>query len=191
MSVSDPDYLTLAQVAATTGRHPELLRQWCAAGRLPCRRVGGSWVLRASEIELVERMERRGRTRARPRLRTAARPGSRVVAAAFTDPLAGEQAATELRAALPEDGADVGSVSLELPGTGEPPLSMTVVAARLPIELVREARARLVSQGGRIVADVGSESAAPDDPEDRYATAPNTSAAFSPPKPKEVERIRR
>jgi hypothetical protein len=176
MSIPDPDYVTLAQVAASTGRHPELLRQWCAAGRLPCRRVGGSWVLRASDIQLVDRIKRRVRVRpgGKPKLERAA--GSRVVAAAFIDPVAAAQAEADLTG-LPVDGAEVESGQLELPGFGDP-LAVTVVAARSPDDRVREVRAALIARGGRIVAD-------------RHSTSPNTSEALSPPKPKEVERIRR
>ncbi|MDQ2966018.1 MAG: helix-turn-helix domain-containing protein, partial [Chloroflexota bacterium] len=51
-AISSPEsgYLTLSQVAIRTGRHPELLRQWCAAGRLPCARVGGSWVMLERDV---------------------------------------------------------------------------------------------------------------------------------------------
>ena len=153
MSIPEPDYVTLAQVAARTGRHPELLRQWCAAGRLPCRRVGGSWVLREADIALVDGMARRGRTPTAGRRHVP--DGTRVIAAAFIDPLAGEQAAVDLRAALPVDPDEIGVAPVALPGV--PPLSITVVAARLDVPLAREARSLLVSRGGRIVADVSGE----------------------------------
>jgi hypothetical protein len=56
-------WMTLAEAAATTGRNPELLRRWCVAGRLPCRRVGRDWIIAAGDISAVERMPRRGEAR--------------------------------------------------------------------------------------------------------------------------------
>lgn len=52
--------LTLAEVAAITGRNAELLRRWCAAGRIRCQRVGRDWVIDSADVGIVEGMPRRG-----------------------------------------------------------------------------------------------------------------------------------
>jgi helix-turn-helix protein len=52
--------MTLAEVAAATGRNPELLRRWCAAGRIRCQRIGRDWVIDASDLAAVKGMPRRG-----------------------------------------------------------------------------------------------------------------------------------
>lgn len=182
MSIPDPEFLTLAQVAARTGRHPELLRQWCASGRLPCLRLGGSWVLRESDLMLVDGMERRCRSGNPTRRRSADTGRQRVIAAAFADTTAAGAAEAEARSALGDHGVAIETGPIQLPGT--PPLALTVVAARLPGRRAREARALLASFGGRIVADLDAAS-------DDQSGAPNTSAAFSPPKPNEVESTRR
>jgi Helix-turn-helix domain len=54
------DLMTLAEVAAATGRNPELLRRWCAAGRIRCQRIGRDWVIDASDLAGVRAMPRRG-----------------------------------------------------------------------------------------------------------------------------------
>jgi hypothetical protein len=54
------DLLTLQEAAAATGRNPELLRRWCAAGRIRCQRIGRDWVIDASDLAAVEAMPRRG-----------------------------------------------------------------------------------------------------------------------------------
>ena len=48
--------LSLADVAARTGRHPELLRRWCASGRLPAVLLARSWFIRASDLPSVYAM---------------------------------------------------------------------------------------------------------------------------------------
>lgn len=52
--------LTLAEVAAMTGRNSELLRRWCVAGRIRCQRVGRDWVIESLDVGAVEGMPRRG-----------------------------------------------------------------------------------------------------------------------------------
>jgi hypothetical protein len=54
------DLLTLSQVAETTGRNAELLRRWCAAGRIRCQRMGRDWLVDRSELPVIEAMPRRG-----------------------------------------------------------------------------------------------------------------------------------
>src|SRR3954447_22670436 len=60
---SAADLMTLAEVAARTGRNPELLRRWCAAGRIRCQRIGRDWVIDASDVAAVRAMPRRGEGR--------------------------------------------------------------------------------------------------------------------------------
>lgn len=55
--------LTLADAAARTGRNAELLRRWCAAGRIPCHRVGRDWMVDPADIASIEGMPRRGMTK--------------------------------------------------------------------------------------------------------------------------------
>ena len=51
--------LSLAEVGLRTGRHPDLLRRWCLAGRIPAVRVGRSWAIPESRIDEIARMRRR------------------------------------------------------------------------------------------------------------------------------------
>ena len=152
MSTTDSPYLTLSQVAVQTGRHPELLRQWCAAGRLPCTRVGGSWVLRERDLALVSRIARRTRGGdATPPSHTDA-DSSRVIAAVFDDETTAAEVATALRERLDLPERAVGLTYVELPGA--PSLRLCVVAGRFADLASIEARRLLVGYGGRIVADI-------------------------------------
>jgi helix-turn-helix protein len=153
----DPDYLTLSQVALRTGRHPELLRQWCARGRIPCARVGGSWVLRERDLSLVEGIARRAR---QPRVDTtpAGPEQTRIIAAVFDDDGLAATAADALRERLHVAHDAIGTTSLGL--TGLAPLRLSVVAGRLPGPVSVEARRILVGYGGRIVADIDEAAAA-------------------------------
>lgn len=160
MSTTESPYLTLSQVAVQTGRHPELLRQWCAAGRLPCTRVGGSWVLRERDLGLVARIARRTRGGdAAPPSKTDV-VSSRVIAAVFDDETTAAEVATALRdrLALPERA--VGLTYVELPGA--PSLRLCVVAGRFADLGSIEARRLLVGYGGRIVADIDEAGARSD-----------------------------
>jgi hypothetical protein len=152
MSTESP-YLTLSQVAVQTGRHPELLRQWCAAGRLPCTRVGGSWVLRERDLGLVARIARRtrGGDAAPPSQADAHRSGSRVIAAVFDDETTAAEVAIALRDRLELAERGVGLTYVELPGA--PSLRLCVVAGRFADLASIEARRLLVGYGGRVVAD--------------------------------------
>jgi len=51
----------LAEVARRTGRHPDLLRRWCLAGRLDAVRVGRVWCLTERSIGELARFQRRRR----------------------------------------------------------------------------------------------------------------------------------
>lgn len=59
---SERRLLTLLDVAARTERNPELLRRWCASGRIPCQRVGRDWLIDAADLPIIEAMPRRGMT---------------------------------------------------------------------------------------------------------------------------------
>src|SRR2546423_5807273 len=154
----EPDYLTLSQVAMRTGRHPELLRQWCARGRIPCARVGGSWVLRERDLALVDGIARRAR---QPRDEPAPVGDSertRIIAAVFDDHGLADTAAGTLRDRLRLAHAAIGTTSLEL--TALAPLRLSVVAGRFPDPTSGDARRILVGYGGRIVADIDEAAAA-------------------------------
>ena len=144
-------YLTLSQVAARTGRHPELLRQWCAAGRIPCQRLGGSWVVLERDLALLDRMATRSRRRTAP-------PGEpptgrrRLVAAVFEDALRAAAGAEALRERLALDDGSIESAPIGLSALSA--LGLTVVAGHVPEEATLDARRVLASFGGRIVADL-------------------------------------
>ncbi len=159
MSSTQPSYLTLGQVAVRTGRHPELLRQWCAAGRLPCARVGGSWVMLERDVALLDGIASRARRRraseppAAPVATQVAAPTSdRVLAAVFDDEAAARLAAQALRDRLGEAAQVIGTVPLTVPAL--PALSLTLVAGRMAASAAIGARRILAAFGGRIVADV-------------------------------------
>jgi helix-turn-helix protein len=152
MSTTESPYLTLSQVAVQTGRHPELLRQWCAAGRLPCTRVGGSWVLRERDLALVSSIARRTRGGDVAPLSPGDAGGSRVIAAVFDDETTAAEVATALRDRLELPERAVGLTYVELPGA--PSLRLCVVAGRFADLASIEARRLLVGYGGRIVADI-------------------------------------
>jgi hypothetical protein len=142
-------YLTLSQVAARTGRHPELLRQWCAAGRIPCQRLGGSWVVMEHDLPLLERMA----TRTRRRTAAASPPSGRrrLLVAVFEETARAGEAATALRArlALDDSAIETGPIGIgALDGLG-----VTVVAGQVPEEHILDARRILGAFGGRIVAE--------------------------------------
>ena len=46
--------LSLAEVSERTGRHPDLLRRWSEAGRIPAIRVGRSWAIPESALPSIE-----------------------------------------------------------------------------------------------------------------------------------------
>lgn len=53
-------WLPLADVARRTGRNQELLRRWCAAGRIRCQRLGRDWMIDPADLAQIEGMPRRG-----------------------------------------------------------------------------------------------------------------------------------
>jgi len=148
-------YLTLSQVAARTGRHPELLRQWCAAGRIPCHRLGGSWVVHERDLPLLDRIATRARRRSMALARLSGE--RRLLAAVFEQRDRASDAAEALRARLRlEDGAvQTGPLGV---GTLDA-LGVTVVAGRVPAEVALDARRILAAYGGRIVADLEADPA--------------------------------
>jgi hypothetical protein len=142
-------YLTLSQVAARTGRHPELLRQWCAAGRIPCQRLGGSWVVLERDLPLLDRMA----TRTRRRTATTSPPSGRrrLLVAVFEEPARATEAAGALRARLTLDDAAIESGPIGVGALGG--LGLTVIAGQVPEERVLDGRRILSAFGGRIVAE--------------------------------------
>ena len=153
MTDSSSAYLTLSQVAARTGRHPELLRQWCAAGRIPCQRLGGSWVVLEADLALLDRMATRARRR------TAAGDGApsgrrRLLAAVFDDPARAAAGADALRDRLSLDDTQIETAPMGLRSLSG--LGLTVVAGQVPEEAVLDARRILVAYAGRIVAELES-----------------------------------
>jgi helix-turn-helix protein len=154
----EPAYLTLSQVSLRTGRHPELLRQWCARGRIPCARVGGSWVLREQDLGFVDGIARRNhQTRAGPMV-VDHPERSRIIAAVFDDDGIAGTVADALRDRLRLAHDAVGTTSLGL--TGLAPLRLSVVAGRFSEPGSVDARRILVGYGGRIVADIDEAAAA-------------------------------
>lgn len=151
LSAAESSYLTLSQVAVRTGRHPELLRQWCAAGRVPCARVGASWVMLARDVPLLDGIaSRRGRGRQVSPIHPTGT--ERVIAAVFDDPAAAAAVAEALRDRLDLPPEAVGTSTMELPPIAA--LTLTVLAARVPAESVVGARRIVAAFGGRIVADI-------------------------------------
>ena len=164
----EPAYLTLSQVALRTGRHPELLRQWCARGRIPCARVGGSWVLRDEDLALVDGIAKRSR-QARAGPTAVDHPErTRIIAAVFDDDGTAGKVADALRQRLRLSHDAVGTTSLGL--TGLAPLRLSVVAGRFSEPVSVDARRILVGYGGRIVADIDEAAAA--DGEVRFGLTP-------------------
>ena len=158
MPTPEPTYLTLSQVALRTGRHPELLRQWCAAGRIPCARVGGSWVLRDGDLPLVDGIARRSR-RLRAEPATSADPArTRIIAAVFDDDDSAVTVADTLSKRLGLARGAVGTTTLGLNGLSA--LRLTVVAGRFTEPASVDARRILVGFGGHIVADLDEAAAA-------------------------------
>jgi len=156
--LTEPAYLTLSQVALRTGRHPELLRQWCARGRVPCARVGGSWVVREEDLALVDGIARRSR-QARGGAPAVDHPErTRIIAAVFDDDGLAGTAADVLRDRLSLAHDAVGTTSLGL--TALAPLRLSVVAGRFSEPASVDARRILVGYGGRIVADIDEAAAA-------------------------------
>jgi len=158
MPDSSSAYLTLSQVAARTGRHPELLRQWCAAGRIPCQRLGGSWVVLEQDLELIDRMATRARRRSQ--VGSGALSGRRrLVAAVFEDPAHAAAGATALRDRLALDDTAIETAPIGLRTLGA--LGLTVVAGHVPEEAILDARRILIAFAGRIVADLAGDGSVP------------------------------
>ena len=167
MSSGEPTYLTLSQVAVRTGRHPELLRQWCAAGRLPCARVGGSWVMLERDVALIDGIASRRRGRAPTPTAEAAAPtaapaAARVLAAVFDDAAAARLAAAALGERLGEAAQELGTTPLVVPSL--PALSLTVGAGRIAGSAAIAARRILAAFGGRVIADIEEIRAAAEGP---------------------------
>jgi helix-turn-helix protein len=166
MPTTEPAYLTLSQVAVRTGRHPELLRQWCSSGRIPCARVGGSWVVREQDLPLVDAIPRRNRARSGVPLPEPS-DRTRIIAAVFDEDAVADTVAATLRERLRSDGDAIGTTTLGL--TALTPLRLSVVGGRFSEPASVDARRILVGYGGRIVADVDAAVAVDHDAELAHA----------------------
>jgi hypothetical protein len=51
----------LAEAARLSGRHPDLLRRWCASGRIEGFRVGRTWAVTQREVERLAQLPARRR----------------------------------------------------------------------------------------------------------------------------------
>jgi excisionase family DNA binding protein len=54
-------WLTLEQAATRTNRHPDLLRRWCATGRVKATRIGRHWLLEEADLAAVASLPTRQR----------------------------------------------------------------------------------------------------------------------------------
>ncbi len=161
MSTTESGYVTLSQVAVRTGRHPELLRQWCASGRLPCKRVGGSWVMLERDVALIDGIASRTRRVRQPAPIEAPTPATdRVLAAVFDDEGMALLAAVALRDRLGTAAEEVSTAPLAVPAL--PALSLTVVAGRIAGSAAIQARRIVAAFGGRVIADIEEIRAAAD-----------------------------
>lgn len=55
--------VSLRDAAIATGRHPEVLRRWCAEGRLPAIRVGRAWAISGETLAALLSQRNRSRPR--------------------------------------------------------------------------------------------------------------------------------
>jgi excisionase family DNA binding protein len=55
--------VSLSEVARRTGRHPEVLRRWCADGRIPAVRVGRTWAVSGDTLAMLLAHASRSRPR--------------------------------------------------------------------------------------------------------------------------------
>jgi excisionase family DNA binding protein len=76
-SLPGPNYVSLAEAAKRTGRHPDVLRRWCADGRLPAIRLGRAWALPKESVALLIAESGRSRPR-RVTPRNGTTPGESV-----------------------------------------------------------------------------------------------------------------
>ncbi len=157
-----PQLYSLAEAAAITKRNPELLRRWCASGRLACRRIGASWIIQRRELERIDGMPKRGMRRP-PRSDAIAdlgvlRPGLRAEVESCLEPgetvrvvvVGAEDAAlvaTERRVFLARDGVLVHDARLG-------------VAATWPLRSLRRVQLEVGAATGALILT-------PQDPDDR------------------------
>jgi hypothetical protein len=161
VSTTESGYVTLNQVGVRTGRHPELLRQWCASGRLPCKRVGGSWVMLERDVTLIDGIASRARRGRQPApIEAPTLATDRVLAAVFDDEAVARLAAAALQERLGTAAEEVSTSPLAVPAL--PALSLTVLAGRVAGSAAIQARRILAAFGGRVVADIEEIRAAAD-----------------------------
>jgi excisionase family DNA binding protein len=56
-------FVPLSEAARRTGRHPDLLRRWSAAGRIPAVRIGRTWCLAESDLDALPQLPKRTQRR--------------------------------------------------------------------------------------------------------------------------------
>lgn len=55
MSTEDPNaWLTAGEAARIKGVTPQTITKACRAGRLPCRRANGTWLIRRADLDAWE-----------------------------------------------------------------------------------------------------------------------------------------
>ena len=132
----------LHDVARSTGRSVEQLRQWCATGLLSCDRLGGEWVLPESELRAAHSLAAVG-----PRLATTRlADGAHLLAVAFADHAAARRALDAIRARTGVRPSDVELAPLSIDG-----MLMVLVAGRIPGIHRDEIEAIVCEAGGRLV----------------------------------------
>ena len=55
--------ISLSDAARRSGRHPEVLRRWCAEGRIPAVRIGRTWAIAPETLRLLVEHSARSRPR--------------------------------------------------------------------------------------------------------------------------------
>lgn len=153
--------LTLREAGLRTSRNPELLRRWCASGRIRCQRAGRDWLIDAADIPWIQAMPRRGTApKATLRLDDLAALGAPLRAEVEACLEAGEEVrvvipgvegsgliATDRRVLIARDG-----VLVREPQRGQ--------MATWPLEWVRRVQITTAAASGALVL-------APVDPDDR------------------------
>lgn len=132
----------LHEVAQSTGRSVEQLRQWCATGLLSCDRLGGEWVVPESELPAAHSLAAVG-----PRLATTRMAdGAHLLAVAFADHAAARRALDAIRARTGVRPSDVELAPLSIDG-----MPMVLVAGRIPGIHRDEIEAIVGQAGGRLI----------------------------------------
>ena len=144
MTDARPPLLTLDEVARRTGRSIELLREWCATGRIRGEHLGGRWLVAENRLEAIRAMPRPSRPFEVEG--PDARGRDPVVAIAFPDRPSAVRAARALvrRLGLAHGSLSIGPLALD-------GLNLFVVAGRLPTDRGRDIEAIVRDNRGTVV----------------------------------------